>query len=388
MAACIHNHFSDEAYFDEFTRRAGHQRIPLDGSLELTHRCNLRCVHCYLGDQKEIRQHRNDELTTSEVKHLLDELVAAGTLNFTFTGGDPMLRKDFPELYEYAVRKGLLVTVFCDGALIAPKVMAMFARYRPRKVEVSIYGATQQTYEDITQVKGSYRRCIQGIEALKAEGHRFTLKTVLMQGNRHELQQMRALAQHYGVPFYFDTAIFACLPHTDNGRHPAPRSDIPVILGNAGQAVTDYRLTPREAARAHLNDPARVAEMADLYVRTRDAPASDDLYKCSAGKSTFHIDPYGNLQACTISTNVRYNIRQSGFMSGWNGPIADLRKLKARPGTSCLSCDKQALCGGCPAFFFAENNAGDIKSDYVCETTHLIFDGLQKAIKNRLESVP
>lgn len=388
MGNCIHQVASDEAYFDDFTRRAAAARVPLDGSLELTHRCNLRCVHCYLGDQKAIRRHRKDELTTTEIKRLLDELAAAGTLNFTFTGGDPMLRKDFPELYEYAVRKGLLVTVFCDGALITPKVMAVFDRLPPRKVEVSIYGASELTYEHITQVKGSFKRCIQGLENLKAHGHRFTLKTVLMQGNRHELPQMRALAKHYGVPFYFDTAIFACLPHTDNGSRAAPQGDIPVTLGNAGQAVTQFRLSPAEAARRHLEDPQRVEEMADLYVRTRNATASDDLYKCSAAKSTYHIDPYGNLQACTISTNTRYNIREAGFLSGWNGPLAQLRTLKARPGSSCSNCDKQALCAGCPAFFFAENNAGDIKSDYTCETTHLIFDGLQEAIKNRLENAP
>jgi len=386
MASCIHHSLDDEAYFDNFTRRAGAQRVPLDGSLELTHRCNLRCVHCYLGDQEEIRRHRREELSTAEIKQLFDELAAAGTLNFTFTGGDPMLRKDFPELYEYAVRKGFLVTIFCDGALITPKVMAVFDRYAPRKVEVSIYGATAQTYEDITQVKGSYQRCIDGLDALKAHGFRFTLKTVLMQGNRHELQQMRQLATHYGVPFYFDTAIFPCLPHADNGTRVSPKNDIPVILSNAGQAATHYRLEPKEAANLHLQDPKRVEEMADLYVRSQNFQHSDDLYKCSAGKSTFHIDPYGNLQACTISTNGNYNIREAGFMAGWNGPIAALRSLKARPGSSCSSCDKQALCGGCPAFFHAENHAGDIKSNYTCETTHFIVAGLSEAIRARMET--
>jgi len=389
MGSCIHHTVDDEAYFDDFTRRAGAQRVPLDGSLELTHRCNLRCVHCYLGDQKKIRPHRRDELSTAEIKQLLDELATAGTLNFTFTGGDPMLRKDFPELYEYAVRKGFLVTIFCDGALISPKVMAIFDRFAPRKVEVSIYGATAQTYEDITQVKGSYQRCIDGLDALKSHGFRFTLKTVLMQGNRHELEQMRDLADQYGVPFYFDTAIFPCLPHADNGKSAAPANGIhgiPVVLGNARQAVTNYRIDPEEAAKLHLRDPRRVEEMADLYVRSQKFPKSDDLYKCSAGKSTFHIDPYGNLQACTISTNGGYNIREGGFMAGWNGPIAALRSRKARPGSSCSSCDKQALCGGCPAFFYAENNAGDVKSNYTCETTHLIVEGLSEAIRARMET--
>ena len=123
MSNCILD--SDDAYFDAFTRRAAEARVPLDASIEITHRCNLRCVHCYLGDQKAIRQNRSDELSTAEVKRLLDDMAAAGTLNFTFTGGDPMVRKDFPELYEHAIRKGFLVTVFCDGAVITNSHVAL-----------------------------------------------------------------------------------------------------------------------------------------------------------------------------------------------------------------------------------------------------------------------
>jgi radical SAM protein with 4Fe4S-binding SPASM domain len=400
---CDLDNCSDEEFFAEFTRRAVRQRVPLDASIELTHRCNLRCVHCYLGDQKEIRRHRRDELSTDAIKVLLDELAAAGTLNLTFTGGDPMVRKDFCTLYEYAVRKGFLITVFCDGALITPAVREVFARYRPRKVEVSVYGATRETYERITQVAGSHARCMDGIAWLAEAGIAFTLKTVLMQHNRHELQLLREVANGYGVPFYFDTAIFACLPHGDNAARandilkPTEINDIPVQMTSATAAgmttgsgtllaPLEQRLDPERAAQAHLSDPRQVEEMADLYLRTRDLPADARLYRCSAAQSTVHVDPYGNLQPCTISTNGGHNIRDGGFAKGWHGPLAEVRKMKARAGSSCQSCDKQVLCAGCPAFFAAESGDSSKKSDYVCETTHLIFDGLKPTIDARLTS--
>ena len=97
-----------------------------------------------------------------------------------------------------------------------------------------------------------------------------------------------------------------------------------------------------------------------------------------------HVDPYGNLQPCTISTNGGVSVREGGFRAGWNGPLARVREMTARPGSSCQSCDKQALCAGCPAFFAAETGAGDVKSDYVCRTTHLLFEGLAPAIAARL----
>ncbi len=385
MSACVIDGRDDEAYFDDFTRRAAEARVPLDASIELTHRCNLRCVHCYLGDQDTIRRHRRDELDTAEVKTLLDELAAAGTLNLTFTGGDPMVRRDFSELYEHAVRKGFLITVFCDGAVIGEPVRQVFRRFPPRKVEVSLYGATAATYERITQVPGSHARCLEGIRWLTGEGIPLTLKTVLMRDNRHELDAMRALADRFGAPFYFDTAIFPCLPHGDNGARANRAPGMIPVEVRGPEAPLAQRLEPQRAATAHLADPRRVDEMVDLYLRTRDLPPSDRLYRCAAARTTVHVDPYGNVQPCTISTNGGYNLRDGGFLAGWHGPLARIRELTARPGSDCRSCDKQALCAGCPAFFAAENGAGDVKSDYVCRTTHLIFEGLRPAIAARLQ---
>ncbi|MDX2313250.1 MAG: radical SAM protein [Gammaproteobacteria bacterium] len=387
MTACAHDRQDDSDYFADFTRRVTAARIPLDGSIELTHRCNLRCVHCYLGDQDAIRKHHRDEMSTQQIMDLIDEVVDAGALNFTFSGGDPMVRKDFAEVYIYAVKKGLLVTIFCDGVLVSDKIIEVFNTFPPRMVEISIYGASRETYEGITQVKGSFKRCLAGIERLHQNGQRFTLKTVMMTRNRHELEDMRALAKSYGVDFYFDTAIFPCLPHGDNAgaanreRSPASVDVQPPSL----HQPTALRVTPDEAAVAQLSDPEKVQEMADLYVRTKDIPDNDRLYVCGAGQTTFHVDPYGNVQPCTISTNVDYNIRNGGFLKGWNGPVAAIRDIRISADNSCRSCDKQSLCSGCPAMFMADNGVADQKSDYICRTTHALFEGIKDSVSEMLE---
>ncbi len=391
VSSSTHHRQDDRDYFADFTRRVMAARIPLDGSIELTHRCNLRCVHCYLGDQDAIRKHRHEEMSTKQVMALIDEVVEAGALNFTFSGGDPMVRKDFAELFTYAVKKGLLVTVFCDGVLISDRIIEVFKRFPPSSVEVSIYGATRETYEAITQVKGSFARCLAGIDRLHRSRRSFKLKTVLMTKNRHELAAMRALAKSYGVDFYFDTAIFPCLPHHDNGgsanrdrgeASPASMDVAPPSLTRP----TALRLAPEEAAAAQLSDPEDVQELADLYLRTKDIPESDRLYVCGAGQSTFHVDPYGNLQPCIISTNVDYNLRDGGFLKGWNGPIAAIRDIRISADSTCKSCDKQSMCSGCPAMFLAENDAGDRKSDYICRTTHALFDGIKDTVNAMLET--
>lgn len=369
---------SDAEYFGDFAARAQRARVPLDGSLELTHRCNLRCVHCYLGDQGAIRAARRDELGTGEIVGLIDELVAAGNLNLTLTGGDPMVRKDFATIYTHAVRSGLLVTVFCDAVLVSDAIVEVFDRYPPRMVEVSLYGATAATYERITQVPGSFARCMAGIERLHRAGHRFSLKTVLMSLNRHELEAMEAVAASYGVDFHFDTAVFPCLPHHDNGggaNAPRAPASVDVAPPSLEQPVS-LRLPAKDAAAAHLASPERRDRLASFYARTRDIPPSPYLYSCGAGQTVFHVDPYGNLQPCVISTNVDYNVREGGFRRGWDGPVAAIRDIEARAGHDCQACDKRALCTGCPALFAAENGAGDRKSPYVCEMTHAIHAGL------------
>jgi radical SAM protein with 4Fe4S-binding SPASM domain len=366
-----------------FKERVAASRTPVDGSIELSHRCNLKCIHCYLGDQTEIRKHREDEMTTAQLKSLLNELAAAGTLNVTITGGDPMVRKDFAEVYEHAIRQGLLVTVFCDAVLITDRIVELFAKYPPRLVEVSLYGATAHTYESITQIRGSYDRCIAGVERLHANGTRFLLKTVLMTANEHELDDMRALADHYGVTFYFDSALFPCLPHDDNAggaNTSASKSSVEVAGPSLSEPLT-LRVEPHSAAKAHVDTAARADELARKYLSAQGAPASDMLYQCGAALTTFHIDPYGNLQACTISTNTKHNVLDDGFEAGWYGPLKALRERRQAADSPCVGCDKRVLCVGCPAVFEAEMGSAEIRSSYMCATTHALFDAIEPRVR-------
>ena len=92
------------------------------------------------------------------------------------------------------------------------------------------------------------------------------------------------------------------------------------------------------------------------------------------------------MQPCTISTNVDYNIRDGGFLEGWHGPVAAIRELRVSADNSCRSCDKQALCSGCPAMFMADNGVADRKSDYICRTTHALFEGIKDSVSEMLET--
>jgi MoaA/NifB/PqqE/SkfB family radical SAM enzyme len=209
---------SDKEYVQHFNRKVAEQRVPLYGSVELTHRCNLRCVHCYLGDKASVRGDGKQELDTAQWISIIDEIAEAGCLNLLITGGEPLLRKDFSEIYCHAKKNGLLVTVFTNGTMITEEILELFQDLPPRAVEISLYGATAATYEKITGIKGSYDQCLRGIQSLLDYGINLKLKTILMTLNRHEFYDIENMAKEYGVEFRFDAAIFPMMTGRGSGE--------------------------------------------------------------------------------------------------------------------------------------------------------------------------
>ena len=139
------------AFVEELGKRKG--RIPFSGTFETTFRCNLRCVHCYVNMPAASQEERQRELTLGRQIELIDEIADAGCIDLLLTGGEVLVRGDFPQLYLHAVRRGLRVSVFTNATLITDSVLDLFNRYSPLCVEVTLYGATRDTFERITRVR-------------------------------------------------------------------------------------------------------------------------------------------------------------------------------------------------------------------------------------------
>ncbi len=204
---------SDADYLSRLSRQAAAAGIPLSASLELTERCNLHCVHCYLGDQDALRKNRVRELNTAQWLDIINQIADLGCLYLLITGGDPLLRKDFAEIYAHARRRGLLVMVFTNGTLVTDAIVDLFRELPPFKVEITLYGATSATYETITGVPGSYQHCLAGIEELRALGLDLRLKTILMKPNQQEFPQIVDFcrARSYQGKFRFSFEVQICL---------------------------------------------------------------------------------------------------------------------------------------------------------------------------------
>jgi len=347
VTECTHTQWlTNTEYLDQFHRKAVRLRIPLSGSLDLTYRCNLKCVHCYVGPQNDVREMQKEEMATDKVLSLIDEITDAGCLDLLISGGEPLMRKDFSNVFLHAKMKGLLVTVFTNGTLVTEDVLSLFHRYPPYLVEISLYGATSATYEAVTGVPGSYARCIDGIERLLSKGIRVKLKTMLMTLNCHELSAMEQVARAYGISFRLDAALF-------------PRI-------NGDKAPLAMRISPDDAVEHELTDVERLKSWKEFFAGQDGSPVSDQLYVCGAGNTGFHIDPYGILKPCVMVRSNTFNLSEGSFLSGWNGPINEISDKKASPTYACNGCGYYVLCGACPGFFELENGAEDIHSEYLC----------------------
>ncbi|MDF1512973.1 MAG: radical SAM protein [Anaerolineae bacterium] len=338
-----------ELKYSEFGQRIlaeiGNKRVPLMGSFELTYRCNLRCVHCYLDDQ-----HNGvpglQELSFSEIRGILDQIADAGCLWLLLTGGEPLVRPDFLDIYRYAKSKGFLVTLFTNGTLLTPEIADVLAEYKPFMVEVTLYGHTQETYERVTGIPGSHARCMRGIELLQERGIQFSLKTMVLTLNQDELADMEAFAESLDVGFRFDPLVNAGM----DGTH------VPLT----------YRLSPGEIVNLDIAHPERMTEWRAFY--DQHMPGFEHpgtRYVCAAGVRTFHIDPYGQLGVCVLAREPAFNLRVGTFTEGWK-ILGEIRFAPANSQTECYSCRLLPLCGSCPEWAQLEYGSGDGPVEFLC----------------------
>ncbi len=325
--------------------RARAERVPLTGSIAMTHRCHLRCVHCYLGGERHAALEGGEQETAFWLA-VVDQVAQAGCLNLLITGGEPLLRRDFADVYARAAERGLLVTVFTNGTLLDERILSLFDRLTPEMVEISLYGASPEAYERVTGVPGSYARCLAGVDALLARGIVVGLKTVVLRENLHEVEAMRRMAEERQLPFRMDAALFPC---RDGCRAPL-----------------DHRIPPELAAQLELADEAVLRRTVDYFRKARGIPPENRLFSCAGGLTGFHVDPAGTLLPCLMATTHGFDLRQGSFREGWDSVLPGFREQLVEPGYRCHECEKRVLCGICPAQAALETGSVQRKAEYLC----------------------
>jgi radical SAM protein with 4Fe4S-binding SPASM domain len=335
--------------YKELTRAimgsAANSGRPVNGTFELTSRCNLGCKMCYIRARAGDRAVRARELTTEQWVDLARQGVREGMLFLLLTGGEVFLRPDFFDIYEPLTDMGLLLTLFTNATLITKRSAERLARRPPNRTEVTLYGATKATYEAVTGEPGSYDRCIRGIELLCEAGITLKLKTTLSRINVHELDDMRAMADRWGLGFSAAWLL-------------SQRRDF------CSSMVPDIRFSAKEAVDLEEKDEQAVANLRMIGER-EPKPMSEEAFYCHAGKSSFVIGPTGDMNVCIDLMLPRARPTEVGFVRAWE----QVRKFitTVPPSEDCKSCELSPYCVRCPAWSYTETGSLSKSVVYLCE---------------------
>lgn len=331
-------------------------------SMELTERCNNNCIHCYINLSADDEGAKTKEITFEEIKAVVDEAVRMGCLSWHLTGGEPLLREDFSDIYLYLKKKGIRITIFTNAISINSGMANLFKKYPLQNLEVSIYGLSQETYEAVTRCPGSFDAFRQGINLLKENHISFTLKTAVLRQNFHEVKEMRDFAQSLtGKP------LGAVLKLNLGSRF----ND-----GSKRNQIRRLRLPPDKVIEVLKQDEEKyrkgIARFCQKFLGT---PGDDRLFICGAGVGGCHIDAYNNFQLCLLlrHPDCVYSLRQGSFREAWEEFVPRVRETRAnnkKYQEKCQQCFLKSFCEQCPAWSWMEYGVLDEPVEYLCEIAH------------------
>jgi radical SAM protein with 4Fe4S-binding SPASM domain len=332
--------------------------------LEATARCNLDCRHCYISRPAGDKAAKKSELGVDEISRIGAEAAARGAVWCLITGGEPLLRKDFFELYQALLSKGLLLSLFTNATLVTDEHIRFFKKFPPRDIEVTVYGVTRETYERVTQTPGSFAAFMRGLDRLLGSGITIRLKAMALRSNKHELPAIGDFCRARTKDYYrFDPQLHLRFDR-DEVRNTTIRAE---------------RLSPREVARLERSDPERfgalTAACGDLLPAASPpgspAPECRHIFRCAVGQRSFVVGPDGQLRPCLSlhHPDFLYDLRKGSLADAWARflPQALARESDRREYLEkCGRCPIVNLCLWCPAHAYLETGALDRPVEDFC----------------------
>ncbi|HXP81900.1 MAG TPA: radical SAM protein [Verrucomicrobiae bacterium] len=316
----------------EMAAKALKLNIPLSVQLDLTYRCNERCIHCYLDHDD------HGEMNTAEIKGLLDQMADAGVFFLTISGGEIMMRKDFFEILEHAHARTFSIKLKTNGVLIRKKEAERIRALGVESVQISVYSHRAEVHDAITKMPGSFRQTIEAVRLLRTVGLHVTMANVLMVQNAQDYPGVRALANELGAQCTLDPTI---TPMMDGDRS--------ILELNVDKA----------ALREVFRDGALVGNVEEFCAPPQGVDEDAlDMLPCSAGHTACYVSPYGDVYPCVQFPLPSGNVRRTKFVDIWRDSpqLKEVRSITLRDMPSCSQCSHGATCTRCPGLAYLEGN--------------------------------
>ena len=354
-------------------RRAAEQKIPLSGTFELSPVCNFSCRMCYVRKTPaQISREGKALLTVSDWLSMAEQCKQAGTLSLLLTGGEPFLYPGFRELYTALHQMGFLLSVNTNGTLIDEETLLWLKQYAPARVNLTLYGASRETYEKICGDPAGYDRAMAALTLLRDAGIPTVINASMIPENAHEPEKILSIGRELGLNVRMGTYMFPPARREreegDSRFTPEQGAEIFLRKAKALRAPEDYRNW-----LFHCTAPQITESEADWG----HAP---EQMRCRAGRSSFWINWEGEMTACGLMDfPLKTAPFAGGFLPCWLKLTDAVRSATVLEG--CAGCPNRELCSPCAAMLHAETGSANIAAPYLCETTRHILSRMESERK-------
>lgn len=357
-------------------------RNPTNGTFELTIRCNLHCKMClFRHEDSENAEIMENELTAGQWIDMARQAAEAGTLNLLITGGEPLLRPDFCEIWEGIYKQGFVISLYTNATLVTPKVMETLQKYPPHRIGITLYGASPETYEKVTGSSKAFILAINGSRRLMSLPSLISFRMTVIQDNLADIDAVEDLVKSEFGPLQMVT-----LSHR---VHKPVRGGCSDVVSCRLRPKDNYLMLKRKTIREIKKVIGDSFDADCLSIVANEPEVSGDeritLFGCNAGMQSYAITYDGKLLGCQLLGMFFTDATKKGFQAAWNyfPYTVELPNLKEK----CLSCEDQRFCENCYASRFAET--GDLAGvpEYSCKEAQYIHNLIRGMNKDDLKKL-
>lgn len=343
--------------------KASRIKVPLSGTFELSPVCNFACKMCYVRKtQEEVRRSERSMVTYEKWIEIAKEMRDNGMLYLLLTGGEPLLWPDFWKLYEELSRMGFLVSINTNGSLINEEAIERFKKICPTRINVTLYGASEEAYESLCGAKGMFRKVDQAITAMKDAGIPVRLNCSLTPHNVKDLEGIVSYAAEKELFLSATTYMF------------------PPLRRDASMVGKNERFTPEEAAYYNLkrfrlqNGEEEYLKHLEHLVRGIAVPlgldescmdSEEGRIRCRAGKASFWVTWDGFMTPCGMLNEPKADMMQISAMEGFRMLNEACTNIKLSG--VCQECKNHPICNACVAIAVTETGEFGGIPKYLCE---------------------
>lgn len=352
--------------------KAGMDRRPILGTFELTPMCNFSCKMCYIRKEPQEVEENGGLQPIERWIRWAEEAKDEGMLYLLLTGGEPLTYPGFWELYPELVNMGFVISINSNGSMITEETANRLANMPPKKINITLYGASNETYEDLCGVKNGFDRVMEAVGRLKKYGISYKYNCSLTQCNQHELEKMFYIAKEQSVPIEFASYMF------------------PPVRRHIKEKDTLMRLSAEDAGRCAVQSMFLQLDetqfRAYAKARMQYEPPKELTEKnegkemaCRAGRCSFWLDWQGNMSACGMFNEPCYSVVDQPIRKAWDQVVESTNKIRCL--AACSECKNQKICHVCVSSVYCETGGLHGRPEYICRMNEAEAKACKEKIK-------